>query len=102
MQIRLCLFSQVFSQFVQLRNLSERLDSVDNMAFEVFMNSSVIGFAFFPETVQPGSRRQAAYPDASEQHIACHVQKRCFALPAVGLVPALKLEIIRQIYCAGP
>lgn len=60
------------------------------MALEVFMNLSVIGFAFFTETVQPGSRRQAAYPDASEQHIARHVQKRRFALPAIGLVPVLK------------
>lgn len=59
------------------------------MALEVFTNLSVIGFAFLTETVQPGSWRQAAYPDASEQHVACHVQKRRFALPAVGLVPAL-------------
>lgn len=53
------------------------------------MKLSVISFAFFTETIQPGSRRQAAYPDASEQHIAHHVQKRRFALSAVGLVPAL-------------
>lgn len=60
------------------------------MALGVFMNLSVIGFAFFTETVQPGSRRQAAYSDASEQYIARHMQKRRFALPAIGLVPALK------------
>lgn len=83
----------MFLQFVQLGNLSERFlipSTADKMAFEVFMNLSVIGSAVFTETVQPGSRRQAADPDASEQHIACHVQKRRFALPAVGLVPAFE------------
>lgn len=72
-------------QFVQQGNLSERLDSFHcrqdglRSVYEI-----VISFAFFTETVQPGSRRQAAYPDASEQHIAHHVQKRRFALSAVG------------------
>lgn len=66
------------------------LSTSGEMALEVFMKLSVIGFAIFTETVQPGSRRQAAYPDATEQHIARHVQKRRFALPAAGLVPALK------------
>lgn len=43
---------------------------------------------FSAEAVQPGSRRQAAHPDASERHAARHVQERGAALPAAGWVRA--------------
>lgn len=59
------------------------------MTLEMFMSLSVSGFAFLTEAVQPGSRRPAAHPDASQQHIARHVQKRRSALPTVGWVRTL-------------